>query len=70
MDKIKNIYDDFFSDVSRLQKQNQKKLDELNKTLYGENGILKDSPLGDLAFGGKKRPGSVSEEGIIGAKRV
>ena len=54
MDSFKDIYDDFFADVTKLQQSNQKRIDKLNQTLYGENGILKDTPLAKQ--GGRKTP--------------
>ena len=48
MGSINDIYSDFFGNLNELQKENNKRLEELNEMLHGENGLLHDGLPGSI----------------------
>ncbi|MBQ6468511.1 MAG: AAA family ATPase [Lachnospiraceae bacterium] len=59
MGSINDIYSDFFGSLDELQKENNKRLEELNQMLHGENGILNDGLPGSLPGAGNISGGTV-----------
>ena len=48
MGSINDIYSDFFGSLDKIQKENEKRLEELNQMLHGENGVLHDGLPGSI----------------------
>ena len=57
MSSINDIYTDFFGDLEKAQKENQKRLDELNQTI---GGLMNDGLPGSTPGGGTVMSGDMS----------
>jgi len=57
MGSINDIYSDFFGSLNEMQKENSKRIDEINQMLHGKDGLLHDGLPGSIPDTGKTPEG-------------
>jgi len=66
MGSINDIYSDFFGSLNEMQKENSKRIDEINQMLHGKDGLLHDGLPGSIPDTGKT-PEGWSTDTVMGS---